>query len=58
VKELVDCILRSMDRPVAEYAASAMLVLSHNHPGLLGKLTGLLQVDLHGHHALFKDSLP
>lgn len=33
VQELVACIVRGADRPVAEYAASALLVLSHNHPG-------------------------
>ncbi len=33
VQELVACIVRAADRPVAEYAASALFVLSHNHPG-------------------------
>ncbi len=33
VQELVACMVRSADRPVPEYAASALLVLSHNHPG-------------------------
>ncbi len=33
VQELVACLVRSGDKPVAEYAASALLVLSHNHPG-------------------------
>lgn len=33
VQELVACIVRAADRPMAEYAASALLVLSHNHPG-------------------------
>ncbi|EIE19244.1 hypothetical protein COCSUDRAFT_83592 [Coccomyxa subellipsoidea C-169] len=34
VQELVACLVRSGDKPVAEYAASALLVLSHNHPGV------------------------
>jgi hypothetical protein len=33
VQQLVACAVRAADKPVAEYAASALLVLSHNHPG-------------------------